>query len=167
MKISKQLAQDIAKCLLDAKEKEYKKLQMEYRQYATEEYQKSVPKEVVEVYKKHPEYINTCRSLMANGHGFNYTHIEATEDVIQSRISSYNTIPLNNKNSEVLIKMKTKYEKALEKYKKLYKETEIALLTLATTKRIEENFPEAKPFLPTQSLLPSINLDGLRKEINS
>jgi len=105
---------------------------------------------------------------MFNGNGFNFEHISSIEPVIQNKNKSYNSVILSNNFSEKMFKLKTKIDKFYKEYKTLWSETNNALLSLGTTKRIEDNFPEAIPYLPlSESLLPIANLENIRKKISS
>lgn len=167
MKISKEAAKNITSKLLETKRKKLDAAYLEYRQLATDLYKSQLPNELVELQRKYPEYISKCSSLLINSHGFNWERINATEQVIQVA-KGENIIDLNAKDADKLLKLKQKHEKLRKSYSELFSETEHALISLGTTKRIEENFPEAKPFLPvSENLLPVANLADLRSKIKA
>ncbi len=170
MRISKDTAKHIAKLLCEKFRKEYEVTYEELREYVLSEYEKQIPKDILAIHKKHPEYFTTTSTVLIDGHGFSHFQISTKGDSKRCFITNYTDyktkMKYDKKVFDVAQTLLRKYEAGNEKYKSLLKEVEVALITLQTTKRIEEKFPEAKAYLPTSnSLALVVDYSKLRKKI--
>jgi hypothetical protein len=165
MRITKQLAEQIAAKLLTEKQANVTKLRKEYEDYITLAYLSQTPKEVLAVYAKHPEWFYTRGSVTLNGSGFRYESVSTNCQVICNGGSSANLM-MNDKISHKAKMLQNKWESAKDKVRELKMKLEVALFNLRTYAAVQKSFPEAAPFLPkdaTMSLM--INYDALRKEL--
>ena len=164
--LSKQVIEQIALKMTEKTKKHVEQLLKDYQQVVTDLYEITVADEVKTCFKKHPDYFDTVGTLSLRGHGFDYLSVSTTKRVI-SRGGAYSShFDLTSAQADKITKPKRAYEKASEEYKKLFQETESALLTLKTHKNIKENLPEAEPFLPPpMSNALVVNFDSLHKKL--
>jgi ribosome-associated translation inhibitor RaiA len=165
-KISKSLAEQLAKKLAEKKLQCVTNAKNAYVEFVRESYLKQVPKPVFEFFQKHREFAKKTTSICLQGHGFQYETVSFQENVPSNNDSYKAFITLDAKLASQITKLKNKWEKELEEYKKLLKEIESALLSLGGYAAIEKNFPEAAKLLPQrQTLALTVNLSDIRKKI--
>lgn len=166
MRISKSLAQSIARKLTEEKQKQVKSIQTDFRQYITDCYNAQIPKEVSEIAKKHPEWFNSRGVITFSGHGFSYTNVTSIGNVLSN--ANYNAVLyLNDKIATKAKKLQNKYLDADKKLGELQTKIEVTLIGLGSFKKIQEHLPEAVPFLPkSTSVELMVNFDVLRADIN-
>lgn len=169
--ISKEKAQQTAKQLCAKHKEKIAKMQVDFKTFVMNEYNKTVPKHILNSFKKNRDFFRTCETININGAGFGHNgyyqiYTPDTKKVINNSGNYYATFKVSGKLNDTIIDMKRSVETAEEKYKSLYKETVTALLNLKTIKRITEQFPEAIPCFPAQVYpVPVVlNIDKLRKE---
>jgi len=165
-RITKDLAEKIAKKLTEKTLLNYNLIKSQYCDFVTKCYINQMPKDVSDAYKKNPQWFYTRRCIDFKGHGFNYESV-SSEPVV-CNCSGSAILDLTPKLASDIMKLKRGKEKAYNDYKILLSETEQALLACRTFKNIEENIPAAKPFLPppTSNAL-MVNFDSINKKINS
>lgn len=164
-RISKELAHQIAIKLTEKSRLASESLNKEYREIATVMYEDQTPKEVKDCFKKHAEWFYTRNYITFDGHGFRWENITTMRSVIANSNSSAK-LDLNVKTSTQLSSAKRKWEKSVDDYNQLQRETETALLNLGTHARIKENFPLAAPMLPPpMSNALVCNFDSLTKRL--
>ena len=166
-RITKELATSIAKKLTEKSSLNVDALKKEYGCLIAAIYNEQVPEEVNSAYIKHPKWFYTRSRISFTGFGFHWENVQVEKHVICNSNSDAH-LELNAKIADKITKAKRKVDKALEEYRKLFSETENALLALRTYKNIEENIPAAKPFLPppmSKSLV--CNFESLNKKINN
>lgn len=163
-RISMALAEQIAKALTKKKQDLIAPALLEYRQYFTDVYESRVPKPVMELFKKHSEYLETTQSVYINEKGFNRESISLTKAVPST--TSYNVeLSITDAEATKGKKLYNAWKKACEDYKKLFEEVENALLNLRSFSNIEKQLPEAVPFLPQKGLTVIVNTTELRKKL--
>lgn len=148
--ISKQVAHDVAKLLAKKKKEEVNALVEKFNMYLIEEYNKTLPPEVVEFAKKYPHYIEHRSYIRVTGNGFRFEDFSIEERVIIHKSSNY--FEPNEKVAAVLVKMRNAYKNKREEYGKLVTDIENALIQLRTYKNIEAQFPNAVEFLPSKTV---------------
>jgi hypothetical protein len=166
MRISQDLAQQIAFKLTQGSRDNADLFRKEYQELVTQFYEQQTPVEVKKTFDTHPEWFSTRQRVDFSGQGFRYEQVTTTRSVIcnQGQIA---TLPLTAKIADRLTKAKNKYEKADKECKALKDETETALINLRTFTRIRENIPAAIPFLPPpMSNALVVNVDSLNKKLN-
>lgn len=160
--ITKTIAKAVATKLVEKQSQKVQDLKIELGNYFTNEYQNTLPRVVLEGFKNHPNFFNTCKSFSMTGHGFNWETITANKSLPCT--SSSKTF-----DETVLRELRKKYD-AVKDAKKLVEtlifEIETALLNLKTYSKINANFPEATPFLPikTDTAL-MVNVDNIRNKL--
>jgi len=140
--ISKDLAGKIALKLTEKSRLLSEKLHADFREAVTIAYENSTPKEVVEVFKKHPDWFYTRSQIILEGNGFGYERISSQRPVVANCYSDAN-LKMTPQIADKLVKYKRKWEKSVKDYKELKSETEQALLSLKTYNNIRKEFPVA------------------------
>lgn len=164
MRITKQIASEVAKQLLAEKRKENDKNWIELSKKVYESVLKTVPKEIIELHEKHPSFVRTSRSIKLIGNGFNHEYVNTSKEFPCEHYSK-NYVPTAKEGVE-WIKLLNDYNDGKESIKKLNSEIELALYNLRTYKAVQENFPEAYELLPEKtSTALSINISDIRQKI--
>ena len=165
-RITKQDANNIAKKLAEKKKQVADNLLLEYSQFVTDAYLKTVPKEVLAVYEKHGSYIKRTSAISFSGHGFRWEHVSVPNKQLVPASDGNANLDLNATLATQISKLKNKYDKAAKEYKDLVAEIENALISLVTYARIEKELPEAAAYLPNkQTMALAINFSDIRKKI--
>lgn len=162
MQISKSMADMIAKALVDKKYKEIESLREEFKKYVYVQYLLQTPAAVKRTFKKFPEWFETKNYIVISTNNWSETYVQKPvicnkngrailhkDDAIRNKIDSY----------------KLRIDKLTAEVKSFRREIEVALIQLRTTKRIAEQFPEAKKYLPKPNLLPMVNIDPIREKL--
>lgn len=167
MRISQTLATQIAKELTANRLQEIEKLGNEISALVRAEYKKTIPQTVLRLFAKEPSYFRKTTSLRLYGNGFSGKPVSFKEALPDSDSDKWETIlNVDTELGKKLAALVNKREKMVEERETLRKEIESALLTLRSFKAIQDNFPEAIPFLPksnSAALIP--NLTGIRKKL--
>jgi len=162
MNITKAIATEVAGKLLSKQVLEIQTLRKELEYKFDEIYLKTIPKEVVELFKKYPNYFYTRRNFQLSGNGFNWKSVSTSKD-LPSINGSF--IP-NATDAVILLDAINIIDTKKSEYHKLTSEIENALFSLRTYKRVQENFPEAFVFLPNSiSNKLVVNISDLRNKI--
>lgn len=171
MKITKEIARGICEGLLKPKKEACEKLGGEFASYAIEVANKSVPKDVMEVFRKHRDYIRTSTYLLLRGPGLNDVKCYASIDGVSlcpSEGSYTKTVLVENESvAKKLVKLNDAWCNANKKVENLEDELYNTLLSLGTSDKVGVHLPEAIPFLPeekTKALV--VDLKKIRKAIN-
>jgi len=162
MNITKTIATEVAEKLLSKQALEIKNLRSKLESTFDEIYLKTIPKEVVELFKKYPNYFRTRSGFQLSGNGFDWKSVTSSKELPCINGS----FQPNEKDAVILQKSINEIDKKKLEYKKLHSEIETALFGLRTYKRVEENFPEAFIFLPNSiSNKLIVNISDLRNKI--
>lgn len=166
MRITKQIAADVAKKLLSKKNDELSEMQKQLSAKALEFYLETVPSDVLNLYKKEPSYMQSASSITLRGYGFSTENIYFGKNApSKSQYSAY--ADLSQEANKTLRSLKDKVSDFKKEYDKTRIELEAALFSLRTYKNVEIHLPEATPFLPKKNDCTSlaINFDDLRNKI--
>jgi hypothetical protein len=165
-RITKEIANRVAVNLTSKKLEEYELLRKNYSSKAFDIYMATIPKEVVELKEKFPEYFSTAGYLNITGNGFNYDQIKLEKRAISKGNggSYYSPSP---QDAKILMAMKNKVEDAKKSCQDLVREIENLVYHLRTYAKVSEQFPEAIPFLPNKPITTAlaINIDDIRKKL--
>jgi hypothetical protein len=166
MRITKDVAESTAEKMTAKKSLELLEMRNLFSEKIRNLILKQVPKEIIEAFEKHPNYINSIGYVYLYGVGFNGESVK------------FKKLPYTGNNrfeikSEMganeLLKQFNKIEVLEKEVKDLKLEIETALYsTLRIYKRIEESFPEALEFLPpinNNKTALVVNLSSLREKI--
>lgn len=105
MKISKDLAGQIAFKLTENSRLAAEVINKEYQELVTLAYESQTPQLVKDCFKKHPEWHYTRQTLCFSGHGFNYERVSTTRPII-CNAGTDASLALTAKSAEILLKAK-------------------------------------------------------------
>lgn len=164
MRITKQIASDVANQLLAKKVKGNNRNWTELSNEVYESVLKTIPKEITELYEKHPSYVRTSQNVRLFGNGFNHENISTPRGF--PCIDYSKTYTPTEKEAADWIKLLNDYKDGKDNLRKLSSEIESALYNLKTYKAVQDNFPEAYELLPEKvSTSLSVNLSDIRQKI--
>lgn len=142
-RITKTIAESVAIQLAEPKKVELRELRQKSLDLITEVIKKTIPKEVLDLFEKHPKYFSTSSSTRFNCAGFGYEWYR------------FNSLPENKdypsisvKDGEKILSITEKITKKEQEYRHLKEEIEIALIGLRTYNNVQKEFPEAFKLLP-------------------
>lgn len=168
MRITKELANNIAHTLLQKKQKEIEAIEKDISRMVTEYYEALIPKAVIAFSKKHKGYLPMTQSVTIDNGYFHWTFFPLTKHLpkIENHSLLQRLEPEFNKKLQDIYHKKDEMKRTL---KELINETVGTLLSLGTSKRIAEVFPEAAKLLPaegsTTTRALAVNVESLRKRI--
>ena len=167
MRMTKDLAQDVARRITEKSSEYVDKCLKDVQSFVTKVYVESVPIEVSGAFKKFPDYFCVTERIKVLGTGFSYDYIDTDEDVeVVCNLDNEAVLKLNGADSNKYVSLNRKYESAKKKHREFKKEIEVSLYSLRTFSQIEKHIPEAVPFLPkSESLAVAKNFTRLRKLI--
>jgi len=166
MRISQTLANQIALKMVKEKRSIQSELQVKYREYFTGVAEKKVPKDVMEFFKKHSEYVKTTSSMRVDGKGFNRLDVHLTRAIPSvSPNCYYEHVDLTETEAEKGKKLHQEWLKMKDNNDALEVEIETALINLRTYANVQKELPEAAIHLPEQGLTVIVNTADLRKKL--
>lgn len=148
-RITNKIAEDVANLMVQSKQEEINLKKEELKEYVTRIYRKSLPKEILNIYEKYPEYMIHCSSVQLTGKGFNHEYVNIHSSPARK---DYYTV-INIKEEEDINKIRNLYDHIKESNKNikvLKLDIENALKNLRTYKKVESEFPEAFKHLPNK-----------------
>jgi hypothetical protein len=164
MRITKQIASDVANQLLAKKVKGNNRNWTELSNEVYESVLKTIPKEITELQEKYPSYVRTSQNVRLFGNGFNHENINTPKSFPCTDYSK--TYTPTEKEAAEWIKLLNDYKDGKDNLRKLSSEIESALYNLKTYKAVQENFPEAYELLPEKvSTSLSVNISDIRQKI--
>lgn len=143
-RVTKEIAREVAEKLLTLKCEEVKKLDLKIKEMLEGYILKKLPKEVLELSKKYPTYLNSSNDFSVSGNGFSYQHLNTINKLPCSN-TSYEPTPEEAKDLLIVVNKK---EDLRQSYFKLIRDIESLLYSLRTYNRVITEFPEAVKFLP-------------------
>jgi len=168
MRISKTTAESIAKSLLEHKQKDINSLNQEIKDCVTEYYESLIPKNVLTFHKNYPGWIRETSCVSIKSGIFNFQMFDLSRKLPQIQMTSTIT-GVDSQFLKALEKLTMKRSKLTSGLRELRDDTISTLLSLGTTKRVSEVFPEAAKFLPaegsTMTKALAVNIEALRKRI--
>lgn len=161
-RITKLIAENVAVKLTEKQALEIKELKTELSNKFTEIYLKTVPKEILDLHKKYPDFIETRSSFQMSGNGFQYQSLSLNS----SFPAKNHCFSPNEVDAKMLLKLLNEIDKKKSELSKLKTEVEALVFGLRTYAKVNSEFPEATPFLPktiTSALM--VNISDLRKKL--
>jgi hypothetical protein len=146
MRITKAIAEHVAKCMTAPEDKVIKELRIELQKSVKKNYIESLPVDVIKVSKNYPLYFRRTSGVTNYQIGgfvpFFNEYNDSESDLFPEKAHSQ-YLP-----SDAEIKLFQRKDKLKSQYRKLNTEIQQALLGLGSYKRVSEQFPEAVPHLP-------------------
>jgi hypothetical protein len=166
MRITKDVAESTAEKMTAKKSLELLEMRNLFSEKIRNLILKQVPKEIIEAFEKHPNYINSIGYVYLYGIGFNGNSVKFTKVPYMGD----NRFEIKSEmGATELLKQFNKIEALEKEIKDLKLEIETALYsTLKTYKRVQESFPEALQYLPklnNDKTALVVNLSSLRDKI--
>jgi len=160
-RITKEIAHATAVSLLSKKKENLKELKSKLKNMITEAVKKTIPKEVMDLYGKYPEYFDTHSRTRFTCAGFGYEYYD------------FHTLPDGQENPKIgtqdgnkILALSNKVTDSENEYKRLLNEIEVALFAFRTYSNVEKEFPEAFALLPTKvSQAVMVNISSIRSQI--
>lgn len=164
MRITKDIANDIAVKLLLNKGQEISDLKSNLSKKVFDLYNKSIPKEVLEFSKKHPEYFLFTDDVTIYGPGLNGQWVKSERVFKKNKNTS---LMLNEKDAVFCKKCLDDISDKVSAYHSLKNEIETALYNLRTYAKVAESFPEAIQFLTKTATSTAliVNIDSIRQKL--
>lgn len=163
-RITKLVAKGIVTQLTQAKNDAITKEVQTVKEYISKRYADSLPTLVTHCYARHKNYFKTTRTVNVVGAGFHHDSIEI--DLTPNGSNDRPILSLSTPEDEAAYQLYSKIQDDVANLKKLRRDIENALMSLATYARIKDQFPEAAPFLnePITTAV-SINLSIIRQQL--
>lgn len=148
-KISQSDASIAAKKIVEPIWKKSTEIETELREYITELWEKTIPVDIMKLFKKNPEYIKTTSSVKIAGAGLTkYRSVSLIGSLPSSKGEYYVTLQLSNEQAKKAVKLVDAKSDMDDKAKNTKNEIENTILSLGTHKRVLEQLPEAYGMLP-------------------
>jgi len=162
MNITKTIATEVANKLLENKTLAMKEAKDKVSAAFDKIYLSRIPKEVLNVFEKHKEFIKSGKDFQLQGNGFDWNWVQTSKELPKTK----NAFQPNEEEAKSLLVLINTFEALVKEKRELLAEIETSLSNLKTYKRIQDNFPEAFTLLPsvTENRL-TINLSELRNKI--
>lgn len=165
MRITKSDAESVAIKMTEKKQKEIDKVDKELSEYGYQLAKSLVKKDVMDFFAKHPEYTLSAEKISVTGVGMSWETIY----FVGKRIPMVNPgtcKSVTNEQAKHIVSLMNKKNDLKKEKAKLFKDIEVALLSLGTYNKVKEQFKEAAPFLPfKQKSEIVVNLNDIRKRI--
>lgn len=165
MRITKQIATDVAKQLTAEKQLEITTLENKQKEYVTELYLTWLPKGVFECFNKSRSFFRTTSYVYVSGHGLNHSQFQLSKELPQGAISER---PMSEQQAKDLIDYDNKISDLKKALNELKKSIEIALFNLRTYGNVQKEFPEAFKLLPNSPVLTGlmVNIKDIRCKLD-
>lgn len=168
-RITKEIAAEVAKKLLEQKVKKNAERYSEIQKIVVGIIQSRTPMLVMQNFSQHKNYINTADYVYLTGPGLNHDYIVLGESVPYDSSMS-RTIILEESTSMLLSKKLEKYQIHRKKNEELKEKTEATIYALRTYKKVKDLFPDAYKFLPPENTATCTDLQcisSIIQEINN
>lgn len=166
-KISQQTADRLTKILLSKKEIARNKSGLEFRKAVESAYVKTIPADVMKFYKKNPKFTRTTMQVQMIGGGFNHEYVTLIDSQPAEHYRSTTIFSPEGPVADALKKLHNESKTLTDQYDALKSETYNALISLGTSKRIIESFPELAKYLEVATTALIVNVTDLKKRINA
>jgi hypothetical protein len=166
-RITKQIAEAVAKALLEQKSNELKELNILLTQQVRSFYIKSIPQGVLDLYAGSPKWFKEVSSIRLTGVGISdmYHYYSIGDSLPNPANIIFN---LNDKQAEIVASLDSQISDKKKKINELKANIEVALYNLRTYKNVEKEFPEAFKLLPEIAYNTSlaINIKDIRCKLD-
>lgn len=164
-RITNDIAKQVATKLLEKKKEAQLAAAKKYQQFLEDEAFKQVPKEIMDLLEKHNRFFNKVSAVKLIGHGFEHETVKMSKSIPSSDYN-YFILEMTASLATKIMNLKRASDKAKEDYDKSFQILEQALINCRTFKNVEQNIPEAKPYLPqAKTMALAINYADVRKLI--
>jgi len=163
-RITKQIAEEVAKKLVAKKRETLKLRTKEFSEKITKICHEKVPFEVLVVFEKHPNYFHQTSTFKPSGNGWNFQNLNLSHSLPSQ--AGYFSFEMEVETSNELLKEFNKNKDEQKQIDELQRDLVNTLLNLKTYKSVTENFPEAVEHLPKiVNNTVALNLSDIRNRI--
>ena len=163
MRITRFQAEEAATKLCSGMKVKIKEINDEISERVTKLVEKNVSESVYEFFDEYPDYVRTISSISLRG-CINGSYINLTRKVPFNQDVT-NVVVAEDDETWFKVRELLRDQSVLsKKVKEYYNNTVDILYELRTTKRIQENFPEAMPYLVEE--ISNRKIDEIRKEFS-
>lgn len=166
MRISKDLAKQIAERLLEKKAEGISKAQDALRKFTNEIVPTKIPDEVKQFAKRFPEYFEFSTSVRfcckeTNRSTYKWNSVD--DSFVDKSEGSYMAITKSEYNEYE--KLSDKIEKLKSDYNRSLQDVKAAIFNLRTDAKLREHFPEAAALIPKGNTTTAlaVNIDSIRE----
>ena len=142
-----------------------KELKAELSKVVTEMAKQDIPKDVMKLWGSNCEWLRTTMQMTLHGKGYNYDNIKLTCQ-LPSISSSIQYLNLTPERLVIIDKLWAEIEKLKGAIEQTTSEVYNALISLGTFKRVTDQYPEAAPYLPNDSVCTGlmVQLESVREK---
>lgn len=165
-RITKTMAEEISKAMTEKKQQKIQTLREELYTAVRALHDSTIPLEVKEFSKKHPDYIKFS-NYISLGYEFSYLKVSTETPVICDSSNSKGVIDPHNLGLKPLIKkLHTIYDKE-KSLSKLQSDIKEALISLRTVAKVRSEFPEAAKHIPEKKITTAlaVNLTDIKNRL--
>ena len=144
MKITKTKSEEISFFLTKSKKDQLSELELKLSEKVKEVYDNSIPKEIRELQKKHPNYFQMTSYCSLYGNGFSGQRVSLGKESSIYKQNNGSSLDLNPAEGEILIKLYNEFNDAKKELKNIRIELEKIILMLGTKLKVLKEFPEAE-----------------------
>jgi len=168
MRITKEIAANVAKQLVSSKKEEIKSLKSQQSEFITTIYEASLSELIKQAFKKHKGFLYTTTSIRLIGSGLpvGYKSYQLTK--VLPQCNSCGQFPMNDEQADVIINFSNKIEDLEKSTHELQNNIEAALFNLRTYNNVEKEFPEAFKLLPASKVNTGlmVNIKDIRCKLD-
>lgn len=165
--ITKDHANIIAKEMVKKMNEKIRLKEEDLSQYITEQYNATLPKDVLSLFNQYPNYFRKAGRVLLKGNGLNsgFNLLKSVCAVSDYQIA----LQPDPAAAKIISKSLSEIEKLETKRNQLKVQIEQTLLSLKTYKRIEDQFPEAFALIPQRGTINAvaIPIDDIRKQLGA
>jgi hypothetical protein len=151
MRITKSIASDVARQICNATigiKKEA--LEIEIKSLGLSLVLAQINDDLKKAFKKHNEYFQKTSSINFMCGSLSSIHVYLPESIPSTSNYSRNFV-IEREEYEKMLYLETRLKSLKDERETMYSQIESTLCSLGTSKKVEEQFPEAAAFLPTES----------------
>ena len=166
-KITMAIADDMTERIIQPLVDKKKALEKELSETVTQMAKEDIPKDVMKMWKTNCEWMKSVSSIRLDGNGYSNDDINLSGNIPCVDTSYYNNrLNLTPERLKIIDKLWDSIDKAKAAIKQTEAEVYNTLLSLGTTKRVMDQFPEAAPFLPDNgnTMALTVQLESVREK---
>lgn len=165
--ITKDLAIFVANKMIEKISVKIKNKNSELSELIIAAYNKTLPREIIELSSKFPNYFKKCGRVLLKDNGLNDGFL-LTKSVVSTTDNYQVAFQPDPSTAKLVSKSLNELKKLENKRDELKSQIKNTLLNLKTYKRIQEQFPEAFELLPDRKVAENtlaIPIDDIRKQL--
>lgn len=166
-RITKTLASQVAAKLAAPIWNRAENLEKDLMALITPLYEATLPKDILNTFKKYPKYFNVSGHIRISGPGLGAWNSFELSKALPKKESSYNTLTVDQEVANKIVDLDNKITTTKKEYREHKQEIETAVFGLRTYGKVQLEFPEAFVLLPPiTSTALTVNLKSIRCKID-